>query len=159
MNKARIFFKDKGLEDRILMMNDSTATALAAAQAIDVELSAIAKSLTFRTNEEPVLVVMSGDAKIDSKKFRNTFKVSSRMLDADEVVALTGYQIGGVCPFAIDENKITVYLDESLKRNSVVYPGCGDSISLVRLELDELIEFSQPRGWVDIGKGWQEDER
>lgn len=154
-NKAIMFFEKNNLAKRIMSMNESTASALEAAQALGVELNQIAKSLTFRTNDKAVLIVMAGDAKVDSKKFRDTFNVKSKMLDLDEATRLTGYPIGGVCPFALAEDQITVYLDESLKRSEIVYPGCGDDVTLVKLSLKELEELANAKGWINIGKGWQ----
>ena len=154
-NRAIVFFKSQGLENKIRKMNDSTASAIEAAQALNVPLGQIAKSLTFRTNERPILIVMSGDAKIDSKKFRDTFGVKSKMLEVDQVERYTGYSIGGVCPFNLATKEIDVYLDESLKRFTTVYPGCGDSSTLVMVSLEELEKFSNYVDWVDISKDWQ----
>ncbi|MEG0283679.1 MAG: YbaK/EbsC family protein [Erysipelotrichales bacterium] len=154
-NKAIEFFEQHNLRDRILVMEESTASAPEAASAINVSLSQIAKSLTFRTNEKPALIVMAGDAKIDSNKFRKTFKIKSKMLDLEEATKLTGYPIGGICPFDLDNNEIDVFLDISLKRNDFVYPGCGDVKTLIKLNLSELMEYSNFKGWIDIGKGWE----
>lgn len=154
-NRAVAFFKEKGLENRIKAMDESTASAIEAAQAINVDLGMIAKSLTFRTNDRPVLVVMSGDAKIDSKKFKETFGVKSKMLEPELVEEYTGYTIGGVCPFNLISNDIDVYLDKSLQRYEKVYPGCGDSVTLVGVTVSELEEFSNYVDWIDIGKVWE----
>jgi len=154
MNRAVEFFEEKGLKDKVRVMQESTATAVEAAEALGIDVGKIAKSLTFRTNERPVLIVMSGDAKIDSKKFRNTFNVSSKMLDAADVEKYTGYTIGGVCPFNLLTNEIDVYLDKSLERFDVVYPGCGAHDTLVETSLDELKELSNYVDIIDIGKGW-----
>ena len=154
MNRAIAYFKEKGLEDRIKIMEDSAASALEAANVLNVDLGSIAKSLTFRTNDRAILIVMAGNARIDSKKFRHTFNVKSKMLEADAVEAYTGYQIGGVCPFNLATNKIDVYLDRSLEQSNNVYPGCGEANALVSLSLEELKEHSNYLGWVDIGKDW-----
>lgn len=152
-NKAVLFFKEKGLENRIHRMNESTASAQEAAETLNVELKTIAKSLTFK-NEKPMLIVMAGDAKIDSKKFRHTFGIKSKMLEYDDVLNITGYEVGGVCPFALDKTKIDVFLDISLQRSEYVYPGCGDLVTLVKVDIEELKEFSNYIDWIDIGKEW-----
>ena len=155
-NRAVAFFKEKGLESRIKKMNDSTASAIEAAYTLGVELSMIAKSLTFDTKKKPMLVVLAGDAKIDSKKFRHTFGIKSKMLDYEDVLAVTSYEVGGVCPFALDPSKIDVFLDISLQRSEYVYPGCGDLQTLVKVSIKELKEFSHFIDWIDIGKSWQD---
>lgn len=154
-NRAVSFFKDLGLEDRLKIMDESTASAIEAAQTLGVELGTIAKSLTFRTADRPVLIVMSGDAKIHSKSFKEQFKVKSKMLDSEDVVNFTGYEVGGVCPFNLATNKIDVYLDKSLQRYEMVYPGAGTTTSLVEVSISELEEFTNFIGWIDIGKDWE----
>ena len=156
INNAEKFFKQLGLQDRVCKVSGSTASAVEAAQSINVELGMIAKSLTFKTDSRPILIVMSGDAKIHSSKFRKTFKVKSKMLEADEVLKYTGYEIGGVCPFNLASDEIDVYLDVSLKRYNQLAPGCGAYDMLVNLSLEELEKYSNYVDWVDIGKGWQE---
>lgn len=153
-NKAIAFFKDKGLENRIKRMEESTASAQEAADTLKVELKTIAKSLTFR-NKKPMLIVLAGDAKVDTKKFIKTFGIKSKMLEYDEVIETTGYKVGGVCPFALNPSKIDVYLDISLQRSNEIYPGCGDLVTLVEVNIEELKEFSNFIDWVDIGKEWQ----
>ena len=108
-------------------------------------------------NERPILIVMSGDAKIDSKKFRSVFKVKSKMLDGEEVFRYTGYEIGGVCPFNLISDEIDVYLDKSLERYDLLYPGCGASNTLVALSLSELKELSNYQVIIDIGKGYSNE--
>ncbi|MEG0687046.1 MAG: YbaK/EbsC family protein, partial [Erysipelotrichales bacterium] len=81
--------------------------------------------------------------------------IKSKMLDLEEATKLTGYPIGGICPFDLDNNEIDVFLDISLQRNDFVYPGCGDVKTLIKLNLGELMEYSNFEGWVDIGKDWE----
>ena len=73
------------------------------------------------------------------------------MLSFDEVHDLIGHDVGGVCPFGINEG-VEVYLDESLKRFEYVYPACGDAASAVKLSIPELEEVSGYLKWVDICK-------
>ena len=75
------------------------------------------------------------------------------MLSADEVLPLTGYPVGGVCPFAVNEG-VEVYLDVSLKRFETVFPACGSANSAIELTLAELEGCSGALAWVDVCKGW-----
>ena len=80
------------------------------------------------------------------------------MLTPDEVVELIGHAIGGVCPFGIRDG-VKTYLDESLKRFDTVFPAVGSSNSAIELTTDELEKYAQNFvGWVDVCKGWQEEE-
>ena len=73
------------------------------------------------------------------------------MLTPDEVVELIGHEIGGVCPFGINEG-VNVYLDESLKRFTTVFPACGSSNSAIEFTIPELEKYSNHTQWVDICK-------
>ena len=130
----------------------STATVPQAAAALGVALGRIAKSITLRDGQGGgLMVVASGDVKIDNKKFKQYFGFSPRMLNAEEVPALTGFMVGGVCPFGLSAG-LAVYLDESLRRFATVFPACGSSNSMIELTADQLMEYSLGRGWVDVCK-------
>ena len=73
------------------------------------------------------------------------------MIPFEEVNTLIGHDIGGVCPFAIN-NDVTVYLDESLKRFETVYPACGSSNSAIELTIKELEKYSNYNSWIDVCK-------
>lgn len=138
-------------EKDIIEFETSTATVLEAANALNIESSRIAKTLSFRYNDSCILVVMAGDARVDNAKFKNYFNIKARMLTPEEVFEYTGHKIGGVCPFGLKEN-IDVYLDESLKRFETVYPACGSSNSCIKLSLTDLENITNPVDWIDITK-------
>ena len=73
------------------------------------------------------------------------------MLTPEEAVALIGHAVGGVCPFAVNEG-CEVYLDESLKRFDTVFPACGSSNSAIELTPEQLAQYSNSLGWVDVCK-------
>lgn len=141
----------------IMVFDTSCATVDLAAEAIGVIPARIAKTLSFRGEEDKaILVVAAGDAKIDNKKFRQVFQMKARMLSADEVVEQTGHLIGGVCPFGL-ANDLDVYLDVSMKRFETLFPACGSTNSAIELTCDEIFEFSSAKEWVDVCKGWEEN--
>ena len=76
------------------------------------------------------------------------------MIKGDQVKELTGYDIGGVCPFG-NPDGVKKYLDISLKRFDTVFPAAGSAKSAVKLTPTELYEYSQALGWVDLCKDWQ----
>ena len=102
-----------------------------------------------------ILVVASGDARIDGKKFKDRFGLKSKMLAPEEVLARTGHGVGGVCPFAVDNPEAEIYLDRSLRRFSTVYPACGSANSLMEIDCEELFRISGAKGWVDVCKDWE----
>ena len=98
-----------------------------------------------------MLILAAGDARIDNRKFKERFHFKARMLTAEEVPELTGHPVGGVCPFGCRDG-IPVYLDESLKRFSTVFPAVGSPSSAIELNLEELFLCSRALDWVDVCK-------
>lgn len=154
IEKVRNYFAGCGMADRILEFDSSSATVELAANALGCEPCRIAKTLSFMVGEAPILIVAAGDAKVDNAKYKAKFGTKAKMLTPDEVVQLIGHAIGGVCPFAVNDD-VTVYLDESLKRFDTVFPACGSSNSAIELTIPELEEHSGYSEWVDVCKGWE----
>ncbi|MBQ6873941.1 MAG: YbaK/EbsC family protein [Clostridia bacterium] len=151
IEKAREYLRSCGFEDKIQEFTVSSATVELAAQALGVEGARIAKTMSFKIGEEAILIVAAGDVRIDNRKYKDKFHTKAKMLAPDEVEALIGHAIGGVCPFGINEG-VTVYLDESLKRFETVFPACGSSNSAIELTIPELEKLSQFTEWVDVCK-------
>lgn len=157
VEKVKEYFKKYGLENRVQEFDVSSATVALAAEALHCDPCRIAKTLSFAVNGQPVLVVASGDAKIDNSKYKKQFGTKAKMLSPDEVEAMVGHTVGGVCPFAVKEN-VVVYLDESLKRFQTIFPACGSSNSVIELTIEELEKYSFFTSWVDVCKGWNADK-
>ena len=149
--KAEAYLKEKGMLDRVIRLEDSTATVLQAAEALGVEPGMIAKTMSFLQNDQPVLILTEGTAKIDNRKYKDTFHVKAKMIPFEEVEHWIGHAPGGVCPFGIKEGVI-VYLDESLRQFETVYPAAGDDHSAVKLSVDELEQICDAKGWIDVCK-------
>jgi len=149
--KAVTFLREKGMEDRVIVPEASSATVELAAQAIGVTPGEIAKTLSFITKEGPVLVIAEGTARVDNRKYKDTFHTKAKMIPGDQVEELIGHAPGGVCPFGIKEG-VPVYMDESLRKYALVYPAAGDDHSAVRLTVEELEQVSGSIGWVDVCK-------
>ena len=145
------FFKKYNMEEKIMEFDTSSATVELAAQALNVIPARIAKTLSFKKDDSCILIVTSGDVKIDNPKFKSVFEIKAKMPSADEVFSLTGHAAGGVCPFAVSEG-IPVYLDISLKRFDTVFPACGSSNSAIELTCDELSRYSDAEKWIDVCK-------
>lgn len=156
LESVKEHFRKFNREQDILEYEEISATVEQAAIALNVIPARIAKTLSFKDKDgNAFLVVAAGDAKIDNKKFKATFGVKAKMLSAEEVEHFTGHMVGGVCPFGLAYD-LAVYLDISLKRFSTVFPACGSINSAIELTCDELFEYSYSKGWVDVGKDWDE---
>ena len=151
IDKVREYFKQFGIDDKIQELELSSATVELAAEALNCEGQRIAKSLSFKVDDTPILVISAGDAKIDNAKYKSYFKSKAKMLSPDEVKDFIGHEIGGVCPFAINKG-VKVYLDESLKCFNTVFPACGSSNSAIELTISELEKYSNFIEWVDVCK-------
>ena len=155
IERVRAYLEQFGAAERIREFDVSTATVELAAQAAGVEPGRIAKSLSFKVNEEPIIIVAAGDAKVDNAKYKAQFHTKAKMLTHEEAHTLIGHDVGGVCPFALPEN-VKVYLDVSLKRFETVFPAAGSDSSAIELTCEELERYSSNfQAWVDVCKGWQ----
>ena len=149
LEKAKKYLADRGFLDHIIELDHSTATVSLAAEALGVEPGMIAKTLSFFQGETPVLILAEGTARIDNRKYKDTFHMKARMIPFEEVEAATGHAPGGVCPFGANEN-VKVYLDQSLRKFEVVYPAAGNDHSAVKLAIPELEQAADTADWVDV---------
>lgn len=153
IEKVRALFRQLGMEERIQEFDVSSATVELAARAVGTSEARICKTLSFKDGEEGcILIQTAGDTKIDNRKFKDTFGQKAKMLTAEEVVAFTGHAIGGVCAFAIDNPRVRVFCDESMKRFETVFPACGSANSAIELTCDELFDVSKAEKWIDVCK-------
>ena len=153
--KAKEYLKTKNLEKNIMEFTVSSATVEDAAKAIGCQEGEIAKTLSFLVEEEPILIVVAGDAKVDNSKYKEEFHEKAKMIPFDEVEKLIGHRVGGVCPFGIKDG-VKVYLDKSLQKYEIVYPACGSSNSAVKLTIKELEDASNYQKWIDVCKKIEE---
>ena len=156
IEKVKAYFKQHGMEDRVQEFEVSSATVELAARALGCEPCRIAKTLSFMADGQAVLIVAAGDARIDNPRYKARFGTKAKMLSPEEAENLIGHAAGGVCPFAVNEG-VEVYLDESLKRFQTVFPACGSGNSAIELTIEELERYSKFVSWVDVCKGWREE--
>ena len=148
------YFSQFGIADRVQEFDVSSATVDLAAQAVGCEPNRIAKTLSFMVGGKPILIVTAGDARIDNPRYKAQFGTKAKMLSPDEAETLVGHAVGGICPFGIKDG-VTVYLDDSLKRFSTVFPACGSSNSAIELTIPELEKYSGYDSWIDVCKNWR----
>ena len=151
IEKVRAYFKPLGIEERIREFDVSSATVELAAVAVGVEGARIAKSLSFKVEDKPIIIVVAGDAKVDNSRYKAQFHTKAKMLTHEEAHELIGHDVGGVCPFA---------LPEDVKGFETVFPAAGSSNSAVEMTCDELERYaSNFAAWVDVCKGWRPEEQ
>ena len=150
-DKVKQFFESQNAGEKVLWLEQSSATVELAAAAVGCEPAHIAKTLSFLVGEQPILILTAGDVKVDNKKYKELFHTKAKMIPGELVEELIGHAPGGVCPFCINEG-IQVYLDESLKRFEIVYPAAGSGNSAIRLTTERLAEITNYVKWVDVCK-------
>jgi len=132
----------------LIEVAESTATVAAAAEALGVAPGRIAKTLAVRAGDAVFLLVARGDARLDNAKTKAAFGARPRMLGPEEILALTGHPVGGVCPFGLATH-LPVYLDVSLQAFDIVYPAAGSLNTSVEVAPGRLRELVGA-GWVDV---------
>ena len=152
--KAENYLEQKGFLDHVIRLEASTATVAEAADALGVEPGMIAKAMSFLLDDQPILILTEGTARVENRKYKDTFHIKAKMIPFEEVEQWIGHAPGGVCPFGINDG-VKVYLDESLRRFETVYPAAGDDHSAVKLTIPELEEVAGAVGWVDVCKELQ----
>ncbi len=151
------YLEARGMADRLTEHTETIDTVEHAAQQIGCSEAEIAKTLSFLVDDKPVIIVMAGDGRVNSSKFKALFHTKPSMLPRDRVEELTGFKPGGVCPFGVPAG-IPVYLDVSMKRFATVHPAGGNEFTSVTLTPEELEKITDAVGWCDVCKGWEEEE-
>jgi prolyl-tRNA editing enzyme YbaK/EbsC (Cys-tRNA(Pro) deacylase) len=148
LDSVRAFLAEKAPDIAIIELTTSTATVAQAAEGHGVLPAQIAKTLSLRVGERNLLVVTRGDSRLDNKKAKAALGGKPRMLNAEEVVAVTGHPVGGVCPFGL-ATPLPVYCDVSLKAFAEVVPAAGSTHSAVRIDPLRMAELVDAE-WVDV---------
>lgn len=148
LESVRAFFGANAPDIQIIETAESSSTVALAAEAHGVDPAQIAKTICLRVGEDIVLVVASGLARLDNRKFKHAFGGKGRMLGPEEVVEATSHPVGGVCPFGLPSS-IPVYCDFSLRRFEEVVPAAGSTNSAVRISTQRLAELTNAT-WVDV---------
>src|SRR6266403_759039 len=148
LESVRAFFAEKAPDITVIESPISSATVALAAEAYGVEPARIAKTLSLRVGERVVLIVASGTSRMDNKKVKALFGGKPKMLGVEEVAAITGHEIGGVCPFGLNA-PLPVYCDVSLRAFDEVVPAAGSTHSAVRITPLRMAELTAAE-WVDV---------
>ena len=148
LESVRAFFAEKAPDIDVIVSPQSSATVVLAAEAYGVEPGRIAKTLSLRVGDRVVLIVAAGTSRMDNKKVKALFGVKPKMLGLDEVAAITGHEVGGVCPFGL-KTPLAIYCDISLKAFDEVVPAAGSIHSAVRIAPSRMAELVGAE-WVDV---------
>lgn len=148
LESVRAFLALHAPDISIVELDGSTATVALAAAGLGVAPAQIAKTLSLRVKDRNLLLVTGGEARLDNKKAKAAFGGKPRMLTADEVAAITGHPVGGVCPFGLAQ-PLPIYCDVSLKAFDEVLPAAGSISSALRISPLRMAELVGAE-WVDV---------
>ncbi len=130
---------------QIRFYDTTTATSQQAADNIGCELGQIVKSLAFLIDEQPIVVLTSGDQRVDDRKLAAMYNVGRKKVkaaSADQCVNIYGYPPGSVPPLAYRTAGITVYIDDSLGRYSQLYAAGGAHNAIFPITLEQLRQIT-----------------
>ena len=132
-----------GVGDTVRTFPAGVPTAAAAAEALECDLAAITNSLIFDLNGEPLLILASGAARVDTKLVAEHLGEGRiRRASPDFVLKHTGQHVGGVAPVGHPE-KIRTLLDESLQKHDLLWAGAGDHNSMFSITYRQLQEITE----------------
>ena len=143
--RVRRFFAERGVHVDIQTFDASVHTAQQAAQALGTEVRTIVKSLVFEADGQPVLVLCSGDRRVDTAKLATLCAAQQvRQASAARIKSITGYSIGGVPPVA-HATALPVFMDQALLTCEVVYAAAGTARTLFAIAPQTLRDVSGAR--------------
>ncbi|MDH6233420.1 prolyl-tRNA editing enzyme YbaK/EbsC (Cys-tRNA(Pro) deacylase) [Mesorhizobium soli] len=148
LETVRAFFAANAPDIAVIVTDASSATVALAAEAHGVSPEQIAKTICLRAGDTTMLILASGTARLDNRKFKDRFGAKARMLGAEEVVEATSHPVGGVCPFGLPQ-PLPVYCDVSLQAFGEVVPAAGATNAAVRLTPQRMADLTAAE-WVDV---------
>ncbi|CDX37043.1 conserved hypothetical protein [Mesorhizobium sp. SOD10] len=148
LESVRAFFAERAPDVEVIVTEASSATVALAAEAHGVTPAQIAKTICLRVGDETMLVVTSGIARLDNRKFKDRMGGKPRMLGGEEVLAVTSHPPGGVCPFGLPA-PLPIYCDLSLKPFDEVVPAAGATNAAVRITPQRMADLVGAV-WVDV---------
>ena len=133
----------------IMFEAEQAKTSASAAEHLGCEVAQIAKSIVLKA-ENPILVILSGDMRVDLKKLSEVIGEKAKLASPEYVLEEVGFIIGGVPPMGFDR-LVQVLMDKSVERFSEVFSSGGSRESILRIKVDELKNATKC-GLVDVSK-------
>ncbi|MCC7206681.1 MAG: YbaK/EbsC family protein, partial [Anaerolineae bacterium] len=130
---------------QMMFFDESTATSQMAADRIGCQLAQIVKSLAFVVDGQPILVLASGDQRVDERKIAALYNVGRkkvRVATPDECIAIYGYAPGGVPPVGLRTAGIPAHLDDMLQRHEQLYAAGGAHNAIFPVTREQLAHIS-----------------
>ncbi|MCL4247876.1 MAG: YbaK/EbsC family protein [Anaerolineae bacterium] len=149
-----------GLGVKIHHFETTTATSQQAADNIGCQLGQIIKSIAFIVDDRPILVLTSGDQRVDDKKIAALYNVGRkkvRVATPEQMVDIYGYAPGSMPPLAHRTDGLDIYIDETLQRFDQLYAAGGAHNAIFPITLEQLEQVSGGK-LADIVKASSNDD-
>ncbi|MFA6147698.1 MAG: YbaK/EbsC family protein [bacterium] len=142
-NEVRAFFESAGLDKEIHRFDESTHNSELAARSLGVQVGQVAKTILLLSGESAIVVVISGDRRVDTRKVRALgYAKRVRLAGPEDVIARTGFAVGAVSPVALPD-AVPIFLDRSLRRFGTIYPAAGETNNMFATTPDELLVLTR----------------
>ena len=137
VKEVKSYINKNGINAEIIMFEAEQAkTSASAAEHLGCEVAQIAKSIVVKA-ENPILVIISGDVRVDLKKLSEVIEEKAKLASPEYVLEEVGFIIGGVPPMGFD-NPVRILMDKSVERFTEVFSSGGSRESILRISVDEL---------------------
>ena len=137
VEEVKSYIEENSINGEIIMFKAEQAkTSASAAEHLGCEVAQIAKSIVLKA-ENPILVILSGDMRVDLKKLSGVIGQKAKLASPEYVSDEVGFIIGGVPPMGFDR-PVRILIDESIERFSEVFSSGGSRDSILKIDVNEL---------------------
>lgn len=137
VEEVKSYIEENSINGEIIMFKAEQAkTSASAAEHLGCEVAQIAKSIVLKA-ENPILVILSGDMRVDLKKLSEVIGQKAKLASPEYVSEEVGFIIGGVPPMGFDR-PVRILIDKSIERFSEVFSSGGSRDSILKIDVNEL---------------------
>ena len=137
VKEVKSYMEENSINGEIIMFKAEQAkTSASAAEHLGCEVAQIAKSIVLKA-DNPILVILSGDMRVDLKKLSEVIGEKAKLASPEYVSEEVGFIIGGVPPMGFDR-PVRILIDKSIERFSEVFSSGGSRDSILRIDVNEL---------------------
>ena len=137
VKEVKSYMEENSINGEIIMFKAEQAkTSASAAEHLGCEVAQIAKSIVLKA-DNPILVILSGDMRVDLKKLSEVIGEKAKLASPEYVSEEVGFIIGGVPPMGFDR-PVRILIDESIERFSEVFSSGGSRDSILKIDVSEL---------------------
>ena len=137
VNEVKSYMEENSINGEIIMFKAEQAkTSASAAEHLGCEVAQIAKSIVLKA-DNPILVILSGDMRVDLKKLSEVIGEKAKLASPEYVSEEVGFIIGGVPPMGFDR-PVRILIDKSIERFSEVFSSGGSRDSILKIDVNEL---------------------